>query len=315
MGDMAQYLVRKGDAAYDTFLAAIEGFDPELFDVPSEREGWSMRDLLAHTMANTQGHVVEIKAILGEGPGFDRASRPWAASQQAALDEGFEAAVAWMQRDHAEWVPFLRGLTDDQLGLAAQTGHGTLTIEALLKHYGSHLKEHAEQAARIRQDVEPGGAGPGQAQLMVRRGHAGVELFFSTVEQSGITDWEEPLDKGWSLRDCIEHMAGNTRGHALVVQAILSGTPMTEPRPWLAELRAVMDQGLEATVAWARAQHEAYRGVLDQVTDADLEKKGSGGKAESGMATLLRHYSTHGQIHAAQLKKMMAAREARPART
>lgn len=314
MSDMAQYLVRKGDAAYETFLAAIDGFESELFDIPSESEGWSMRDLMAHTMANAQGHVVEIKAILGEGPGFDRKNRPWAASQQAALDAGFEASVEWMKRDYAEFSPFLKALTDDQLGLAAQTGHGQMTIEALLKHYGSHLKEHAEQAGKIRKDVEPEGMGPGQAQVMVRRGHAGVELFFETVETSGITDWDEPLDKGWALKDCIEHMAGNTRGHAIVVQAILSGTPMTEPRPWLAELQAVMDQGLEATVAWARAQHEEYKGVLDAVTDADLEKKGQGGKAASGTATLLRHYSTHGQIHTAQLKKMIAAREAQLAK-
>jgi uncharacterized damage-inducible protein DinB len=304
-----QYLLRKGAAGWEDLLRAIDGFDASQFEVPPAEDAWSMRQLLSHIGADAHGHVVEAKAILGQGAPFDRANKPWQAAMDAALEGGFETTVAWMQQDRAEQLPFLEALTDADLSKAAMTGHGEMTIHALMKHYANHGKDHAEQARQIRAVVDPSALTYDKAQELVARGDRGLEEFIAAVQGFDMAQWEVESDKGWSMRHLVAHMAGNTQGHVMVARAILEGTPtMTgQNQPWREELDAVLDQGLDPTIAWMRANHEAQKSYLYGITADDLGKKGVGNKAESGMLTLLKHYASHGTVHANQARKIRNA--------
>ncbi|MFN8533605.1 MAG: YHS domain-containing protein [Dehalococcoidia bacterium] len=136
--------------AFERLCVAIEEANPAHWQI-REPDGWSLKLLASHVVQHTRFHAQLIRHAVNEP--LDEPDT-WTGPRDAALETGPAATAEFMRADHAIHVPYLRTLTDDQLGYKVETKIGVLSVEYLVRRLSSHVRQHTRQAMRIREAAE-----------------------------------------------------------------------------------------------------------------------------------------------------------------
>ncbi|MBI2954633.1 MAG: DinB family protein [Chloroflexi bacterium] len=136
----------------EKFLALAKSLTPAELEMPTENEGWSVKDTLAHAATSEMGLVATILRIArgqtSPRPGFDlhAFNREQVVKLRAlAVDE----LLARMDQSREEVVRTLARLTDEELATEGVTSSGTpATVRELFGMIGEHEMMHAEEIRR-----------------------------------------------------------------------------------------------------------------------------------------------------------------------
>lgn len=150
--DKLRQVIQADDAAS---LAIFKRLTPAQWATPvpsDEGVDWKARDVLAHVAVSEAGQLGVIKRVMaGESgvPADFELSRYNRRSVQKQADRPVEDLLAGIERDHAQVLEALEGVSDADLDKTGRHARGdTLNIEQFFERITQHRRQHAEELAQ-----------------------------------------------------------------------------------------------------------------------------------------------------------------------
>lgn len=135
----------------------------------------------------------------------------------------------------------------------------------------------------------------------------------ATLDSLSEDQWDVPVysdehDTAWTVRDLIAHLADSTKGQLRTVRMITSGEDPVPADFDLARwnrraLQKAADTSNADLAAAVRDNYQAWLHFLDEIPQADLDRKGRhpGGQTLT-VEDFMRRFTTHEANHAADIQ-------------
>ncbi len=150
--DRKQTILEELASARESLVQLARGLSEEDLARPTENEGWTVRDTLAHTVSSEAGLRATVQRILGgqktATPGFDLAAHN-AKQIEKRKAMTVEDLLAKMVTSREETWRLLEQISPEQLGERGCLSSGReATVEEVLTRIAHHEEEHGAQISR-----------------------------------------------------------------------------------------------------------------------------------------------------------------------
>jgi uncharacterized protein (TIGR03083 family) len=144
-------LVERYNHERDNLLELIGQLKPEHYDLATECEGWTVKDLVAHLTNSAAGVQMLMQRQLDKVPNAGKAALDErnAKGVESRKDRTVDSMVNELAENHAKNIAFFLSLSEEQLKVEGTMASGeVVTVEERFYRAAGHYREHGETLAR-----------------------------------------------------------------------------------------------------------------------------------------------------------------------